>query len=155
MKLLLLMRHAHAEGRAATDFDRPLSPRGLLEADAVGDALAAANLVPDVILASAALRTKTTAERVAARLPDAPAVQTLQELYGATAEEQREALRTCGDAGRVLLIAHNPGIADHVAELSGPTRCPPATCIAFEAALDDWMEFTPQTATTEVRRIGG
>ncbi len=147
------MRHAHAADEAATDFDRPLSARGLLEADAVGDALAAANLLPGVILASPALRTKTTADRVAARLPGAPAVQTVPALYGATPAEQRAALRTCGDAAAVLLIAHNPGVADHLIQLGGPTRCPPATCVAFEMNVDDWSQFGPDVAATEVRRM--
>ncbi|MFH5805665.1 SixA phosphatase family protein [Alienimonas sp. DA493] len=156
MKLLLLMRHAHAEDRAATDFDRPLSARGRAEADAVGDALAEANLLPEAILASPALRTATTAQRVAARLPDAPPVQTVPTLYGAGVLEQREALRTCGDVDSVLLVAHNPGVADHLAELGGaPVRCPPATCVAFEIPVDDWANLGPHAAATEVRRVGG
>ena len=165
VKLLLLMRHAHAEvgspGGAATDFDRPLSARGLAEADAVGDALAAANLLPDVILASPALRTRTTAERLAARLPGAPPVRTVPALYGATVAQQRDALQTCGAAGAVLLVAHNPGVAEHLEALcrkepgGGPVRCPPATCAAFEVAIDDWASFGPHATATEVRRVGG
>ncbi|MEM9701729.1 MAG: histidine phosphatase family protein [Planctomycetota bacterium] len=155
MKLLLLMRHAHAEDRAATDFDRPLSERGRQQADAVGTALAEANLLPEVILASAALRTTTTAELVAARLPHAPAVQTSQGLYCSSVEEQREALRSCGAAAGVLLIAHNPGVAEHLYALSGSADCPPATCVAFEVELDDWAELSSQTVVREVRRFEG
>jgi len=143
MKLLLLMRHAHAADRAATDFDRPLSPRGLEEADAVGDALVAANLLPDVILASPALRTKTTAERVAARLPGTPPVQTVPALYSGAPEDHRAALATCGDAGAVLLVAHNPAVAEHLHALNdGPVPCPPSTCAAFEVTADDWATLS-------------
>ncbi|QDT15200.1 phosphohistidine phosphatase [Alienimonas californiensis] len=150
------MRHAHAEDRAATDFDRPLSDRGLAEADAVGDALAEANLLPDVVLASPALRTATTAQRVAARLPGAPPVQTVPTLYCAGIAEHRAALQTCGNADAVLLIAHNPGVADHLAELGGvPIPCPPATCVAFEIPVDDWANLGPHVEATEVRRVGG
>ena len=145
------MRHAHAQDRGPTDFDRPLSERGRAEAGAVGTRLAAANRTPDVILASAALRTRTTAELVAARLPGAPPVQALQDLYGAPPEDLRAALTTCGNAATVLLIAHNPGVADWMQELGGaPIRCPPATCEAFEFDLADWAELT---ATTPARGV--
>ena len=151
MKTLLLMRHAHAVAEAATDFDRPLSARGEAEADAAGDRLAAAGLVPDVILASAAVRTKTTARRVAARLSsrngaNAPPVQLLQELYCGTSADHRAALADCGAAAVVLLVAHNPGVADHLAQLAGePVPCPPATCGVCELDVPAWGRLTGAT----------
>ena len=153
------MRHAHAAdgsaAGAATDFDRPLSDRGRAEADAVGAALAAAGYAPDVILASAAVRTRETADRVAARLPAAPPVRCAQELYGADPAEHRAALAACGPAGCVLLVAHNPGVADHLDRLRGASRpCPPATCAALELDVDDWADLGPGTAAKEVAAFG-
>ena len=159
MKLLLLMRHAHAAdgfaSGAATDFDRPLSDRGRTEADAVGAALAAAGYAPDVVLASAAVRTRETADRVAATLPAAPPVRYLQGLYGADPAEHRAALAGCDPAGCVLLVAHNPGVAEHLDRLRGSSApCPPATCAAVELAIDDWADFGPGTAAEAIAAFG-
>ena len=156
MKLLLLTRHAHAEdpgpaNGAATDFDRPLTDRGRAEADALGDRLAVAGFAPDVILASAAVRTRETAERLAARLPDAPPVRAVRALYGATPAGHRAALAACDPAAAVLLVAHNPGVAEHLATLcGGPVRCPPATCGAFELDLSAWADFAPGAPAVEL-----
>ena len=147
MKTLLLMRHAHAEDHAATDFDRPLSARGEAAADAAGAALAAAGLLPDVILASAAARTAATAQRVAARFPAAPPVQSVQSLYCGTPDDHRAALADCGTAAVVLLVAHNPGVADHLEELAGaPVPCPPATCGVCDFGAESWTSLGPATA---------
>ena len=151
MKTLLLMRHAHAEDGfapgAATDFDRPLSPRGESEADAAGAALAAAGLRPDVILASAAARTAATARRVAAKLDAAPPVQLIQNLYGGTPEDHRAALADCGAASVVLLVAHNPGVADHLEALAGrPVPCPPATCGVCDFEAASWADIREPAA---------
>ena len=158
MKTLLLMRHAHAAdgfaGGAATDFDRPLSDRGAREADAAGAKLRAAGLVPGVILASAAVRTADTARRVAAELfrddpANAPPVQLLQELYGGTPADHRAALAACGAADVVLLVAHNPGVADHLARLTGePVPCPPATCGVCELNVAGWGALNDATTAT-------
>ena len=151
MKTLYLMRHAHAADRGPTDFDRPLSARGEREADAAGDRLAAAGLFPQVILASAAVRTAATARRLAARLfeddpANAPPVQLLQELYGGTPDDHRAALAACGGAGSALLVAHNPGVADHLEQLAGePVPCPPATCGVCELDVAGWGELNGET----------
>ena len=155
MKTLYLMRHAHADdgfaSGAAADFDRPLSARGEAEADAAGAALAAAGVAFDVILASPAARTAETARRVAAKLPGAPPVQFVQALYGGTPGDHRAALAECGPAAAVLLVAHNPGVADHLAQLAGePVPCPPATCGACELAVGDWAELADATRAAGV-----
>ena len=162
MQLLLLMRHAHAVAPGgfaagggtgvATDFDRPLSDRGRAEADAAGDRLAAAGFAPDVILASAAVRTAETARRVAARLPAAPPVQLMQQLYGGTPADHRAALATCGDAATVLLVAHNPGVAEHLELLSGDRfPVPPATWAALEVDVTAWPDMNGSTRAEATR----
>ena len=152
MKTLLLMRHAHAADEAPTDFDRPLTEAGRRAADAAGDRLAAAGTPPDVILASAAARTAETARRVAAKFPAAPPVQLLQKLYGGTPGDHRAALSRCGGAAVVLLVAHNPGVADHLETLAGePVPCPPATCAAVELDCETWDRFDERTPAKVLR----
>jgi phosphohistidine phosphatase SixA len=69
MQRLILMRHAEAVGSALSglDRDRPLSPYGRLEASAVGRALAARGLKPDLALVSAATRTRQTRSGTSSR----------------------------------------------------------------------------------------
>jgi 2,3-bisphosphoglycerate-dependent phosphoglycerate mutase len=74
MPLLYLVRHAHAEW--SPDEDRPLSPRGQADAQAVADLLARHAI--DAIYASPAARARQTIEPLAARL-DLP-IQTERDL---------------------------------------------------------------------------
>ena len=156
MKTLLLMRHAHAADRGPTDFDRPLSDRGEREADAAGDRLAAAGLFPQTILASAAVRTAETARRLAARLfrddpANAPPVRLLQELYCGTPADHRAALAACGGSDSVLLVAHNPGVADHLEQLAGgAVPCPPATCGICEFDVTGWDQLNGETRAATI-----
>ncbi len=70
MKTLLIMRHGKAEDAALgrLDRERPLVPRGERESVRMADELAAHGLVPDIVIASAAIRAHRTAELVAERL---------------------------------------------------------------------------------------
>ena len=66
MRELILLRHAHAEPATTgqSDLDRPLSPQGLAEAEAVARWLKEQGLVPDRVLCSPARRTRETLEAV-------------------------------------------------------------------------------------------
>jgi phosphohistidine phosphatase len=77
---LVLVRHAEA-ANAPLDRDRPLSPRGEQQADAVGSWLAQAGLVPDAVLISPARRTQQTWERIRAALEAAPEPDLDERLY--------------------------------------------------------------------------
>jgi len=111
MKRLILLRHAKAERSAPSgrDFDRPLSPRGLSDAAKAGRLLAAAGLIPDVVLVSAAVRTVQTWTQASAALPDAK-VQLRQDLYNAAPEHLQSVADAEREAHTVMVIAHNPGI---------------------------------------------
>ena len=147
MKRLIVLRHAKAERRAQSgeDADRALTPDGLSAAVAVGQALAAAGLIPDVALVSPALRTRQTFDAISPALPDVH-LRTVEGLYNAPAATLQEAAEAA-DANTVLLVAHNPGV--HALALSLVKACtmigvedrafvaegfPTATAAAFELA---------------------
>jgi len=111
MKRLILLRHAKAERSAPSgrDFDRPLNPRGLNDAARAGRVLAAAGLIPDVVLVSASARTVQTWAQASAALPDAR-VQVRQDLYNATPDHLQAVAQAEQEAHTVMVIAHNPGI---------------------------------------------
>jgi phosphohistidine phosphatase len=129
MKRLILLRHAKAERSAPSgrDFDRPLSRHGLNEAARTGRMLAAAGLIPDVVLVSASVRTVQTWEQASAALPDAK-VQIRQDLYNAPSERLQAVAEVEHDAQTVMVIAHNPGIGALAYDLA-------ATATLAEAGL--------------------
>jgi phosphohistidine phosphatase len=113
-KLLTLIRHANAEQDAdVRDFERPLSKKGLGEANEMAKRFLERGLVPDLILTSAAVRTRETAETftkvlgVAARL-----LQSDDSLYLAEGEHILTVIRGVGPrVGHLMIIGHNPGIS--------------------------------------------
>jgi uncharacterized protein (DUF952 family)/phosphohistidine phosphatase SixA len=118
MQRLILLRHAEAEISASGgDFNRSLTARGRREAFAAGQALAAAGLIPDLVLLSPSARTVQTWDAVAQALPPAR-VQSDPDLYHADAEGLLAAAEAAnGDA--IMLVAHNPGLHQLALELTG------------------------------------
>jgi len=114
VKRLTLIRHANAEQDAdVRDFERPLSRKGQNESLEMARRFQERGLVPDLILASAATRTRETAETfakvlgVAARL-----LQTDDALYLAEGDCILAAIRAVGPrVTHLMVIGHNPGIS--------------------------------------------
>jgi len=149
MKRLILMRHAKSDwgDPMLPDHDRPLNKRGRRAATALGHWLRDNALQPDHVLCSSALRTQETCARLA--LPLEPDRQ--RALYLAEAPAMLRLLRAArGDT--VLMIGHNPGIAEFAARL---VATPPAhdrfddyptgatLVAAFE--IDTWRDLQPGT----------
>ncbi len=118
MRQLVLLRHAKAAADSDTgeDIDRPLAPRGRGDAPVVGKALADAGVKPEVVLVSAARRTRETWELVAPHFQMAK-VSFVDKLYLAPADT---ILRLAEDAGveRVMIVAHNPGLHELASRLA-------------------------------------
>jgi phosphohistidine phosphatase len=116
---LILLRHAHAEPLASAqdDRDRPLSQRGVEEADAAG-AWLADQPRPQRVLCSPAVRTVQTADRVLQHLGDA--VERVEEarLYEAELRDLLDAIDAHRESGCLMLVGHNPGLESLVALLS-------------------------------------
>lgn len=153
---LTLVRHAHAvpANDQGADFTRPLSPRGRTEATGVGEWLARAGLVPDRLVTSSALRTRTTAELIAAGI-GTDDVHGLDELYNAEAAAiWHAALAHAGHARHLLLVGHNPGISRLAGRLaagaSGSPRrldLPPAGLVTATWHATAWKGLDPDAAT--------
>lgn len=118
MRELILLRHAHAEGAGAgmDDIDRPLSAEGVREARAAGDWLREQDWLPERVLVSPSTRTRQTllelGELGDAEVGDAPGI------YEASVGELIALADANRDAGRLMLIGHNPGLEQLVALLS-------------------------------------
>lgn len=113
---LIIVRHAHAESpdHRGTDFDRPLTARGLAEARDAARAITAAGHKPTLLLASPACRTRQTAQVLAGEFRlHADAVRFVDSLYNASAGTlEAELRRLAAPDGLVVLVAHNPGVSD-------------------------------------------
>ncbi len=119
-RTLILMRHAKSswDSPGQRDHARPLNARGRRSAKAMGDWLREVGQVPDQILCSSAARTRETC----ALLGFDVAADFMDALYHAEPDAMLQALR--GATGeRVLMIGHNPGIAELAQDL---VTAPPA-----------------------------
>ena len=112
MQRLILMRHAEAERAAGSgrDRDRALSSRGRVDAAAMGRALAARGLRPDLALVSPATRTRQTWDLLHDAFGDVQ-IRDDEALYNGGADTLRRLVEAAGDdAGCLMLVAHNPGV---------------------------------------------
>lgn len=95
---------------------RPLAPRGRRDSPAAGRALAAAGSLPDLALCSTAVRARRTRELVSAEWATTPPVRYDRWLYAAGVPQVLEVVREVpGEVRTLLLIGHDPGLAELVA----------------------------------------
>ncbi|MEX0370545.1 MAG: histidine phosphatase family protein [Tateyamaria sp.] len=151
-RTLILMRHAKSswDDPRLDDHDRPLNKRGIASATAMGEWLRSLAYRPDVAVSSSSARTRQTFEGLCFDVP----VTFTPALYHAGAEMMMEVLQEqTGET--VLMLGHNPGIADFADRLVArppehPRFADYPTCatavIRFEAdAWNDigWREGQP------------
>lgn len=145
MKTLLLMRHAKSnwEHEGLADHERPLNNRGLRDAPVVGRRLLEHGLVPDVIVASTAVRAQTTARLVAEGAGYTAPILAEARMYGGGDEAYLEATRRLsGDPDTVLLVGHNPDMESLVEGATGTWESmPTAALVRVDLVLDNWADI--------------
>jgi phosphohistidine phosphatase len=122
VKNVLICRHAKAEHAANgdSDRDRELTERGEKEARRVATALARLDLVPDLILSSDATRAVQTTRAMLRDFRHEPRTEYLPELYSASASTILDCIATHGPgSGTVMVVGHNPGLEELVANYTG------------------------------------
>ena len=122
---LLILRHAKSDWSSAygADRNRPLAPRGEAAAALIGRFVAAAGLVPELLLSSPAVRARTTAELAAEAGAWATPVRIRDGFYGGGGEAVLAALHEVDPAvGTVAVVGHEPVWSSLVAGLSGGGR---------------------------------
>jgi phosphohistidine phosphatase len=120
MKHLFLLRHAQAgSGLGVEDHERSLTSRGRSDAHRLGALLAGGEPLPALALCSSARRAQETLDAIRSHLEPAPEVQIERGLYLAGPAELLGRLSEVdGDVGSVLLVAHNPAIAELASRLA-------------------------------------
>ncbi len=119
MLTLILLRHAKAVKSAGDDFSRVLTDAGEADASRAGTALRDRSLLPDVALVSPSARTRQTFEAVHAASERSIEGRYPEALYDATAQTIRDLVGAIdGGTKSVMVVGHNPGIAEAVAALA-------------------------------------
>lgn len=159
-KRLILLRHAKSawDNPSVADFDRPLSSRGRKAAPVVGAWLARRGLVPGLVLCSSARRAAETLDLASAGWQTKPTVRKLKTLYLAMPREMLRRLQAVGrEPDVVMLVGHNPGIADlanwlcsqgkaeHRANLA--RKFPTGAVAVIDFDVEDWAEVDAETGT--------
>ncbi|SFD81381.1 phosphohistidine phosphatase [Actinopolyspora alba] len=139
---LVVVRHAKSD-RTVTgaDHDRPLATRGRREAPLAGEWLREHGDGVDLVRCSTAKRARQTGELLLPELPGSPRLEHDPRLYGADTGELLALVRELPDEDHVaLLIAHNPGLEEVVALLTGTSIELKTSGIAVLRASGTWSE---------------
>jgi phosphohistidine phosphatase len=138
---LYFLRHADAgdpERWRGDDAQRPLSPKGVRQAERVAAYLGGIGFAPDAIVSSPKLRATQTAEIVAVVLTR-PVTVDDRLAAGFTVETLRavlDAIERRDGVYRLLLIGHDPDFSSVVATLAGAKAIRLATCALARVDLD-------------------
>lgn len=157
-KTLLIMRHAKSSwSTGAPDFERPLSDRGRRDSTVAGRLLAGRGVRPDLVLCSAAARTRQTWQRVAAQGVEAKLVEFRPSIYHADPIDLILELSVLPEAAKtVLVFGHEPTMSDLVAHLvrTDPRQLLPdifnkfpTSAIATLELNVPWARIRPPAAT--------
>lgn len=148
MKRLILTRHAKSswDDPLTPDHDRPLNERGKAAAADLGVWLASRGYVPDAVLCSDALRTRKTWSGIAPALPGTPVLDLKPALYHAGPDVMLAVLRHA-EADCVMMIGHNPGIAEFARKLVARTpsnpefdRYPTGATLVCDFSVEAWED---------------
>lgn len=131
------------------DIDRPLNKRGQRAAVLMGKWLAEEGIHPALVLCSSARRARETLDRLDDAIGPHVPIHIEPSLYLADAPSLLGRLRRLPrDLPSVLLIGHNPGMQELVAELADAAsrerlskKFPTAALARFRLKSDDWRSL--------------
>ena len=150
MKTLYIMRHPHKEVAIPNqdDFDIKLSKEGIEEAKNIAQKLNSLNIKPDLIVASPASRTKTTAEIVSEILEYNKSIMYNEVLFQAYVNELFETITyTFDTVNSLLLIGHNPSLTALTITLDVYRQeIKPGEVIKVEFDTDSWINIDKSNA---------
>ena len=156
MKQLLILRHAQAAGTdiGGSDKTRKLTPKGNDDASALGKLMVKEGLNPDLVLCSAATRTRETLDGVLSAFDNDVSVDYANRLYNSDYQYlMMVAQEASDDIETLMIVAHNPGtheFAARLAEEDGSDRVDrlsmnyaPATLTVFDCDIERWKDLRP------------
>jgi len=149
MKTLLLMRHGKSSWKDSdlSDHDRPLKKRGVKNSARMGELLKEAELIPQRILSSTAVRSRQTVEAIAEKMDYKGEILYLDTFYLAEMAVYLAALQTQpDDIERVMIVGHNPGLESLMQVLSRQVEALTTAAVAYIILpVKSWRELTEKT----------
>jgi phosphohistidine phosphatase len=115
---LFLLRHANADTKAATDDARPLSDKGIAQAQKVARFCEVNRLKPEIVLSSPVLRAYETA-RIFVDVLKGELVSARWLACGMRAETALDELRAYQKFQKVMLVGHEPDFSLFATHLLG------------------------------------
>jgi len=144
MKKLLLIRHAKAEKETSVkDIDRPLKYIGMQDAAFMADRLKENSIIPQIIITSPALRTKTTAEIFTDHLA-LPEAATNKAIYDASQSALLKVINQLpNEYDFIGVVGHNPGISLILSYLTDEVKDVHTSTVAvIDFETDDWASIS-------------
>ena len=139
-RTLILLRHAKSDWSGeVSDLERPLAERGLRQAPLAGRWLDRNIGRIDLAVVSPAHRARSTWELAEDELAHRPPTRVDSRGYAASADELLEVVRDLPDEARtVVLVVHNPGVADLTELLTGEWVPMPTSTLAVLGLEGPW-----------------
>lgn len=150
LRTITFLRHAKSDWNCGglNDHDRPLNQRGRRVAPLVGKYILNQHIPVDVVLSSTAVRAQQTLELVLDQWTTQlrPDIYLTPNLYLASPQKIIAEVGKLNDQWMsVLVIGHNPGLAELCSLLSGrPIEFPTACLASFRFAASHWQQISKE-----------
>ncbi len=152
-KTLYIIRHAKSDWKAGEkDFDRGLNNRGERQSLELGAYFSKNNIIPDLIISSAARRTVLTSLNIADRVGyPFTKIQKEQSIYEAHYEQYLPVIwGVDNNVNSVFILGHNPGVSNLVYALTGEYVEFKTSCVAkISFKFEKWEEVQSSTGKLE------
>jgi phosphohistidine phosphatase len=153
MRTIYLLRHAKSswKNEELADFERPLNGRGRKACEVLGRYIKTNQLEFDLVVCSTAVRTRETIDLVRQNAKLQTEVRYDERIYEATASRLLEVVSQLeNDRKNVVLVGHNPGMAELLYLLTGEQESFPTACFAkLNLKVSKWSEALENRATVE------
>ena len=149
MKKLLLLRHVKSswKKKSLLDHDRPLNKRGKSDVPRMGRLLRHEQLVPDLIVASTAKRTRETALGVARGSGYVGDLYLTPVFYESNLRSYAQLLKRLSNVvTSILLVGHNPVHEEFLTAVTGIEEQLPTSALAhLTLSIAHWQAFDADT----------
>lgn len=149
MKNLLIMRHGKSSWKDEnlTDHERPLKKRGRKDSKLMAVEIENRDIIPDLIIASTAQRTRETVEVIIDTLFHDIKLIYSDDLYMGEPQDFIDILtRQPNELTTIMIVAHNPGLEIFLDIISGEIDTLPTAALGhLILPIDDWQELSLDT----------
>ena len=143
MKKIFFLRHAKSSWAdfSLKDFDRPLSTRGIQDAELMGNYFKTKDIELDVVISSPSKRTKETLDHFFSN--NFSKIEYVKSLYHAHLEDILEVVTgSSEDTRTIMIVGHNPSMHEVTEFLSGDFLPKYPTCSLASLLYEgEWQDL--------------